>query len=193
MKHIFIIGGFILLFCSNLFSQEVIDVKTMIISQNAGTGTTSFNLTTANSSNQQVVYSSGDSSALSTYAAFDCNPCNLSSILSTNGFGKGGFRANLGQNSGQVIVTFSNPPSSDNIVLRPTLTRRKNSLQFQGSTQLSISKIEVTNMNGQVIAIDNDVILTGAFTANFWQNGSAYSRRTFGFQNITFAFDEPRN
>jgi hypothetical protein len=195
MKTILRIPLFLLIFSVNLFAAQTIDVKSMTISQSS-TGPTSIRLVANNSSNQEIVLVQGDSSALIPYSAFSCSPCFIPKVLSTNGFGSLGFRANLGQQHGQIIVTFSTPPVSDEITLHPRISRRKRNITVSGKTMLSISKIEVTDPFGigTETLIDNDVTLDGGYVANFWLLFSEISpRRMTGFQNITFTFDEPRN
>ncbi len=178
----------------NVFAQEQIDVKSITISQDA-IGNTNITISANNIANQEINYNGSSISQFNTpLTPFYCSPCDIPTSFSSTGFGELGFRANIGVDR-QIIVTFSAPATSDQIVLRPTIQRKKRTISVKGNTLFSIAKIEITNaINSSVIdAIDNDVILNGNFEANFWINNTDFSRRKAGFQRITFNFDEPRN
>lgn len=98
----------------------------MVISQSSS-GLRNIQMVANTPSNQEIIFVQADSSALISYSAFSCLPCFIPKVLSTNVFGNFGFRANLGQQHGQIIVTFSSSPVSDEIVLHPRISHQKKS------------------------------------------------------------------
>lgn len=81
--------------------------------------------------------------------------------------------------------------TSDDLVLNPRLSRKKNPLVMKGQAMIQ-GKIEVMN-NGIVVAVDNDVNLSGSYTAEVWNyllwNTVTQSyRRAFDYKGITFSY-----
>lgn len=125
----------------------------------------------------------------------NCRPCFLRSTFLTS-FGSDGpprFVAGFYPNgsNGNTRVRFIMAGTSDDLVLNPRLSRKKNPLVMKGQAMIQ-GKIEVMN-NGIVVAVDNDVNLSGSYTAEVWNyllwNTVTQSyRRAFDYKGITFSY-----
>lgn len=127
----------------------------------------------------------------------NCQPCFLRSAFITN-FGSDGppnFVSGFYPNgsSGNTRVRFIMTGSSDDIVLHPRLSRKKNPIVIKSQANVQ-GKIEVL-INGVVVAVDHDVNLSGSYSAElwnylFWSTTTQTYRRIFGYKSIAFSYTQ---
>jgi hypothetical protein len=93
--------------------------------------------------------------------------------------------------TGNTRVRFTLIGTSSDLVLNPRLSQKKNPVTLRGQTTI-IGKIEILDQGG-VVAIDNDVNLSGSVSSEFW-NYRAWSsttqsyRRAFDYKSISFTY-----
>ncbi len=105
--------------------------------------------------------------------------------LNSNGFGSSvsvGFSGSDFRARFYVTSADSSP-----IVLRPTILRKKEVVKISGTTDVR-GRVEVVDQRTlpyRVIAVDNDVRLTGNYTAEFTQ-GRPRAQRSVRYQSIVY-------
>jgi hypothetical protein len=171
------------------FAQEQIDVKSIVISHRFET---KFNMVAANSAGQDVTYLSTNSNAMTLGTMGTC--CRLPAVQTSDLFAyspnKEFIRVQMSiANNNAIKLYLSSPTITDDIVLRPKI-RKRQTIEVKGQTKLFISKIEVLDNNGNVVAVDNDVTLDGSYLAIF-NKDAAWN--LYLYNKITYTFDEPRN
>jgi hypothetical protein len=170
-------------------AQEQIDVKSIVISHRFET---MFKMIAANPAGQDVTYLSTNSNALILGTMFNC--CRLPAVQTSDLFaystGRDFIRVQMSiANNNSIKLYLSSPTITDDIVLRPKV-RKRQTIEVKGQTKFFISRIEVLDNTGNVVAVDNDVTLAGSYSAIF-NKDAAWN--LYLYNNITYTFDEPRN
>jgi hypothetical protein len=189
MKHVLETLFAVFLFCLVSFSQERIDVKSVTMSNDGyDSGIT---MRTTNSGGLGFVYGTSNSNVVGRLGL----GFRIPSVTSTDRF----HYLNLGterviyaslsiaDDSG-IRFVLSGDTISDDVVFTPRVKRR-GPIEMKGRTQLFISRIEILGTTGNVVAVDNDVALSGKYVAKF----DKISWSLFEFKRIDFTFIDPRN
>ena len=110
-------------------------------------------------------------------ATLNSNGFGSSVSISTAPGGGGDFRIRF-------YVTFAD---SSPIVLRPTILRKKSEIKIIGTTDVRgrVEVIDQKTLPYRIIAIDNDIRLTGNYTAEFQQSHGG-TRRTARYRSIVY-------
>jgi hypothetical protein len=170
-KIVFLILG--LIFSAHAISAqqpESIDVKSYTIYKEANWTDAQFTLTATNSSGATVTYSGTGNYTIG--SLMSCSPCNMPNTFSSNGFFSAvSFNWAFDSPVQFQIASVESAP----IVLRPTVLRKKQRFNVDGAVAIR-GRIEIRTPGG-ITAVDNDVNLTGNYSAEFLQNYFLDGRR----------------
>lgn len=167
-----------LLFLTQMISAqqpETIDVKTYTIYKEANWTSAYFVLTAVNSSGETVTYSGAGNYIA--YPMMSCSPCNMPNTFSSNGFFSESFGVSYNwafDSSARLYVTSV---ETEPIVLSPTILRKRQKITKEGAVSVR-GRFEV-NVPGRIVAFDNDVNLTGTYSATFNQVNYLPGRKIF--------------
>ncbi len=173
------------------FAQTVVnaDITDLRIYRDKFNGTITMNAT-----NLPASFSSNMSGPSETlfWQIEQCNPCSLGSTFSTS------FQWNFSLTENWVYSLYPNGTNGDtqvrfrlngiskSIVLSPQILRRRNPVIF--NSKASVNGSAEFWYRGQMVAVDNDINLSGTVKTNFFQYTDSNGRRKFDYKDITFSY-----
>lgn len=173
IKVIFLILG--LLFSAQMIraQPEVIDVQSYEIHKKVYWTVAKFVMKARDSSGSLVEYVGTGNYLVS--PLMSCNPCNLPNVFSSNGFFTEPFGVTFVAGFDTPVQFHVTEVEAAPIVLRPTILRKKQLIVREGAVNVK-GRIEVREQN-TIIAVDNDVYLTGTYSAEFKPVNNADGRK----------------
>lgn len=172
-------------------TPEQIDVKFMEFSKVGSSGATSFKMTAADSAQNTLNYQSADSAALGIIQFSTACPCYVPGVYNTNIF-PAQIIAGLGETAGRIRFYITSSVSSPIFLNQRVLSKKKDFL-MNGTTELR-GRIEVRNNADNIVAVDNDVVLTGSYSVLYWKPYLMPSgRKATDFKSLVYSLTAPAN
>ena len=89
----------------------------------------------------------------------------------------------------QYRVKFTIFGTSPDLILSPRIPLKKRIFTVSVTSKIT-GKMEIFYNENTLVAIDEDVDLTGTIKAEFWQNRFPNERRSFDFRNFTMSYSK---